>query len=148
MTTPSFVEKWRLSTITEEREVSWSQHHPSRTGPSRWRGCNHCSHDNLQQDLADWRMANPVDPVLSQHTSRERQQCQNRTISLITHPSKVMLKIILTEFDRVWHAALWATMEKYSISANLIRVIKNLYDKVTSAVLFNSSIGDWFRTTV
>ena len=28
------------------------------------------------------------------------------------------------------------------------RVIKNLYDRVTSAVLFNSSIGDWFRTTV
>ena len=25
--------------------------------------------------------------------------------------------------------ALWATMKKYNISANLIRVIKNLYDK-------------------
>ena len=24
-------------------------------------------------------------------------------------------------FDRVWYAALWATMKKYSISANLIR---------------------------
>ena len=47
-------------------------------------------------------------------------------------------------FDRVWHAALWATMKKYKISANLIQVIKNLYDKVASAVLFNSSIGDWF----
>ena len=34
------------------------------------------------------------------------------------------------------------------ISTNLIPVIKNLYDKATSAVLFNSSIGDWFRTTV
>ena len=39
-------------------------------------------------------------------------------------------------------------MKKYNISANLIRVIKNLYDKDTSAVLYNSSIGDWFRTTV
>ena len=39
-------------------------------------------------------------------------------------------------------------MKKYNIRANLIRVIKNLYDKATSAVLFNSSIGDWFRTTV
>ena len=46
-------------------------------------------------------------------------------------------------FDRVWCAALWATM-KYNISAKLIRVIKNLYDKAISAVLFNSSIGDWF----
>ena len=26
--------------------------------------------------------------------------------------------------------------------------MKNLYDKATSAVLFNSSIGDWFWTTV
>ena len=51
-------------------------------------------------------------------------------------------------FDRVWHAALWATMKKYNISANLIRVIKNLSDKATSAVLRNSSIEDWFRTTV
>ena len=51
-------------------------------------------------------------------------------------------------FDRVWHAALWATMKMYNISSNLIRVIINLYDKATSAVLFNSSIGDWFRTTV
>ena len=39
-------------------------------------------------------------------------------------------------FDRVWYAALWATMKKYNISANLIRVIKNLYNKATDAVLF------------
>ena len=45
-------------------------------------------------------------------------------------------------FDRVWHVALWATMKKYKINANLIRVIKNLYDKATGAVLFNSSIAD------
>ena len=51
-------------------------------------------------------------------------------------------------FYRVWHKILWATMKRYNISANLIQVIKNLYDKATSAVLFNSSIGDWFRTTV
>ena len=44
--------------------------------------------------------------------------------------------------------ALWATMKKYNISTNLIQVIKNLYNKATSAVLFNSSTGDWFRTTV
>ncbi|WP_419652880.1 RNA-directed DNA polymerase, partial [Thiolapillus sp.] len=109
------------------------------------------------------------------------QQCQNyQTISLTSHPSKVMLKIILNRlkpqaekiiaeeqtgfragrstteqifnlcilcekylqhqqdlyhvfkdfkkaFDRVWHAALWATMKKYSISTNLMQVIKNLY---------------------
>ena len=39
-------------------------------------------------------------------------------------------------------------MKKYNISTNLIQVIKNLYNKATSAVLFNGSIGDWFRTTI
>ena len=39
-------------------------------------------------------------------------------------------------------------MKKYNFSTNLIQVIKNLHNKATSAVLFNSSIGDWFRTTV
>ena len=130
------------------------------------------------------------------------QLCQNyRTPSLISHPSKVMLKIILNRlqpqveeiiteeqagfragrstteeifnlrilgekylqhqqnlyhvfidfknaFDRVWHEALWATMRKYNINASIIRAIENLYDKAQSAVLFNGSTGDGFRTTV
>ena len=124
-----------------------------------------------------------------------------RTISLISHPSKVMLKIILNRlqpqaeeiiaeeqagfragrstteqifnlkilgekylqhqqnlyhvfidfkkaFDRVWHEALWATMRKYNINASIIRAIENPYDKAQSAVLFNGSTGEWFRTTV
>ena len=50
--------------------------------------------------------------------------------------------------DRVWHAALWATMRKYNISANLVGTIEQLYDKDTSAVQINCSIGEWFRTTV
>ena len=142
-------------------------------------------------------MAKPVDPVLSNLPKKDNlQQCQNyRTISLISHPSKVMLKIILNRlkpqaekiivdeqagcragksttdqifnlrilcekylqhqqdlyhvfidfkkaFDSVWNGALWATMKKYNISANLVRVIKHMYNKATSAVLFNGSIGD------
>ena len=43
---------------------------------------------------------------------------------------------------------MWATIKKYNISTNLIQVIKNLYNKATSAVLLNSSIGDWLQTTV
>ena len=39
-------------------------------------------------------------------------------------------------------------MKKYNISTNLIQVIKNLYNKAAGAVLFNGTIGDWFRTTV
>ena len=34
------------------------------------------------------------------------------------------------------------------MNAKLIRVFKHLYDEASSAVLFNCSIGDWFRTTV
>ena len=79
----------------EEREISWSRQHPSRTGPSRLRRCKH-----KQQDLADSRMANPTDPVLSHHTSQERQpaavpELPNNKPSLVSRPSKVMLKIIL-----------------------------------------------------
>ena len=47
-------------------------------------------------------------------------------------------------FDRVWHAAVWATTKK----CNFIRVIKYLCDKATGAVLINCWIRDWFRTTV
>ena len=51
-------------------------------------------------------------------------------------------------FDRVWHAASWANMRKNNISANIVRTIEQLYDKATSAVQMNGSIGEWFRTTV
>ena len=39
-------------------------------------------------------------------------------------------------------------MKKYNISANLIRIIKHLYHQANNAVLFKSSLGEWFRTTV
>ena len=52
--------RWGCRPIIEEREVRWSWPHPSRPSPSRRRSSNHCSHDNLQEDLTDRRMANPV----------------------------------------------------------------------------------------
>ena len=51
-------------------------------------------------------------------------------------------------FDSVWHAALWSTMKLYNINSNLIKVIESLYSKATSAVYYNGSVGEWFRTTV
>ena len=71
----------------------------------------------------------------------------------MTRPDTVEVLLVLYHvfinfkkvFDRVWHAALWATMKKYNISSNLTHVIKKeKKNKVTSAVIFNSSIGDWF----
>ena len=39
-------------------------------------------------------------------------------------------------------------MRQYNINANIIRGIESLYDQAQSAVMFNGSTGDWFRTTV
>ena len=39
-------------------------------------------------------------------------------------------------------------MHKCNIGANLITIIKSLYEKATSAVLYNGNTGDLFRTTV
>ncbi|PIK47622.1 endonuclease-reverse transcriptase [Apostichopus japonicus] len=39
-------------------------------------------------------------------------------------------------------------MSHYNFNVNLTRVIQQLYDKATSAVIFNGAIVEWFRTTV
>ena len=51
-------------------------------------------------------------------------------------------------FDRVWHDALWATMNLYNMNSNLIHVIQRLYEKASSAVFFNGNIGEWFNVNV
>ena len=51
-------------------------------------------------------------------------------------------------FDREWYEALWATITKYNVNPNLIDVIRQFYQKAYSAVYYNGSVGDWFRTTV
>ena len=51
-------------------------------------------------------------------------------------------------FDRVWHAALWATMRLYNINDNLIRTTECLYNKATSTVYHDNNKGEWFRTTI
>ena len=45
-------------------------------------------------------------------------------------------------------AALWGTMRKYNINANLVRAIEHLYGKAISAVQMNCNTGEWFRTAV
>ena len=70
----------------------------TRTGSSRWKECNHRSHDNLQHDLADRRMANPVYSVFSHHISKERQPAAVPDLpndQPYQSPKKVMLKIIM-----------------------------------------------------
>ena len=50
-------------------------------------------------------------------------------------------------FDRVWHAALQATMRLYDINDNLIRTIECLYNKPISTVCHGNNTGEWFQTT-
>ena len=50
-------------------------------------------------------------------------------------------------FDRFWHAAFWVTMRKYNVSASLVRIIEQLYDKATSAVQ-KGRMDERLRTTV
>ena len=60
-----------------------------------------------------------------------------------------MSSLILKQaFDRVWHAALWATMRKYNINANLIRTTEQLYAKSASAVQMSGNTGEWVSTTI
>ena len=143
-----------------------------------------------------------MDLITGYLSPKERKLCQNhRTVRLISHPSKVILKIILsrlqpqaekiiaeeqagfrarrstieqifnlriinekylqnqqylynicidfkTVFDRIWHEDLWTTMRKHTTNACIIQAIKNLYNKAKSAVWFNGSTEDCFRTTV
>ena len=150
----------------------------------------------------DWPASWTQSLVINLPKKGNLQQCQNyRSINLISHASKVMLKILLNRlnpqaetiiveeqagfrpgrstteqifnlrilcerylqhqqdlfhvfvdfkkaFDRIWHAALSSTMKLYNINANLIKVIESLYSKATSAVYYNGSVGEWFRTTV
>ena len=148
-----------------------------------------CSVTNYPQHTITWYcLKSPLSRQSATRFGRQKngqlskkgnmQQCQNyRTISLISHPSKVMLKTILNRlkpqaekiiaeeqagftagrsttqqifnlrilcekylqhpqdfyhifidfkkaFDRVWHAALWATMKKYNISTTLSKLSK------------------------
>ena len=130
------------------------------------------------------------------------RQCQNyRTISLISHPSKVMLHIILSSlkakaeellgeeqagfragrstveqifnsrvliekhlqhqrdlfhnfidfkkaFDRVWHSGLWHVLRDFNIEEGLVQTIQALYEHSQSAVLLNSQLGKFFKTTI
>ena len=106
------------------------------------------------QTLRVWDIILPPPPSLSHHSflfcscvcfnlkilCEKHLQYQQDLCHVVTDIKKV--------FDRVYHAALWATTKKYNISTNLIQVIKNLYNKASSAVLFNGAKGDWFRTTV
>ena len=128
------------------------------------------------------------------------KQCHNyRTISLISHPSKIMLRVIISrlkataeemlakeqagfrpgrstveqifknrvikkhlqhqrdlfhnfvnfkkKFDTVWHVGLWQVFRRFNIEEGLVLAIQALYENSSSAVLLNSQLGEFFKTT-
>ena len=179
--------------VAQEGEVSRSGQRPSGAGAGRGRSHDKCPTDYLLQDLADRKWPTPWTQslIITLPKKCNLKLCQNyRTISLISHPSKVMLKILLNRlkpqaekiiaeeqagfrpgrstkeqifnlrilcekylqhqqdlchvfidfknaFERVWHAALWATMRHFNINVNLIRMIQNLYEKATRGLVQN-----------
>ena len=51
-------------------------------------------------------------------------------------------------FDWVWHDGLWHVLRGFNIEKGLIQVTQTLYDHVTSAVLINNQLGEFFQMTI
>ena len=50
--------------------------------------------------------------------------------------------------NQVWHERLWQVMRNYNIDDNMIQVIEALYRDSSIAVLLNSHLREFFKTTV
>ena len=50
--------------------------------------------------------------------------------------------------DREWHVALWATMGKYKIKANLVCNTEHLYHEAIITVQMSCCTAEWFRTII
>ena len=120
----------------------------------------HQSHQPPEQSYAE-QLAEPTEAASGKDHRSGTSRLQNRTTEQIFNLRILCEKYLQHQqelyhvfidfkkaFNRAWHAALWATTRQCNINANLIRMIQNLYDKATSALYLNDSIGDWFRTTV
>ena len=51
-------------------------------------------------------------------------------------------------FDRVWHAGLGQVLRSLNIAKGLVQAIQTLYETSSSAVLLNSQLRVFFKTTV
>lgn len=51
-------------------------------------------------------------------------------------------------FDRIRHAFMWTTLRLYNITANLITVIEQIFNKATVAVYWNGDVANRSKTTL
>ena len=109
--------RWRSYCHTEQIEATSGEDHLWRIGRLQSRKEHHSA--NFQ----------PNNPLL------EISPAPARSLSCLHRLQEGLRQSLAT--------ALWAITKKYDTSASPIRVIKSLYDKAASAVVLNSSIGDW-----
>ena len=48
-------------------------------------------------------------------------------------------------FDRVWREAMWATMQKHTISPKVIQICDLLYSNASNAVMWNNKTLAWLQ---
>ena len=51
-------------------------------------------------------------------------------------------------FDRIWHADLWQVLRSFNIEEGLVQTIQVLNENLSSAVLLNSPLGEFFKKIV
>ena len=126
MTTPSFEKKWRR-TITEEREVSWSRRHPSKTAGGEDVITALTTICNKIWQTGEWPTPWTQSIVITLPKKGNLQQCQNyRAISLISHPSKVIMKIILNILKKQLEKIIAEEQAGFSAGKSIAQQIFNL----------------------
>ena len=86
--------------------------------------------------------------IISLHKKGSKQKCENyRTISLISHSSKIMLKIILNRLKNYTEEFISEEQAGFRTCRSTSTTIQHLYNKAESAVYVDGQIGEWFRTT-
>ena len=89
---------WSGTKITEKRQVGRSGQHSIGAGPGRRRGQDRYITHHLQKiwQTGEWRTPWTQSLIITLPKKGNLQLCQNyHIISLISHPSKVMLRILL-----------------------------------------------------
>ena len=51
-------------------------------------------------------------------------------------------------FDTVWQTGLWQVLRGFNIQKGLVQAIHSLHENSSVAVLLNSQLGEFFKTTV
>ena len=126
MTTPSFEKKWRR-TITEEREVSWSRRHPSKTAGGEDVITVLTTICNKIWQTGEWPTPLTQSVVITLPKKGNLQQCQNyRAISLISNPSKVIMKIILNILKKQLEKIIFEEQAGFSAGKSIAQQIFNL----------------------